>query len=367
MREKLGIQTRPAERKPRPRDVSLVGQPVPESEYKNLLKKCDIYKKANEVLRKQMNVTMDPEAHQHLQNKLSDKDVKIKELTQELSTCKGELRRLGKDVENAADVNHDYPTRINSLMGENRALKEKIKTYLARQQNDEKLLRQQQEHMVLLESKLRKVAQQFGLRDADIQVALEPRETTAMDENKTVQERFEFLRKLREEEKRKFAAVLLQNQNRIESQAKQIESISSALKEKDAELKLHQTLSQTTSPAKKTAKPPVLAKLEEAPRSAPGKAEQQAERRAALAERKAERQASLAADKQAAAAAAQEAAPLPATEKKKSIMVRQASTMPATEKKQSVPLMEKKKSMAQAGGDAAGAKAAADEQGAGAP
>eukprot|EP01006_Ploeotia_vitrea_P040308 TRINITY_DN66420_c1_g1_i1.p1 TRINITY_DN66420_c1_g1~~TRINITY_DN66420_c1_g1_i1.p1 ORF type:complete len:849 (-),score=431.91 TRINITY_DN66420_c1_g1_i1:5-2551(-) len=130
---------------------------VREKELENAQKRVDMYRKANAQLRRQVKQSLNPERLDHMHNRLAMASREIERLKTENRTLASENRRLEKEFKKNMHTQGDYPERIALLLKELRGHKEKIREMTARRNEADKVSRRQQDHMVNLENRVRRL------------------------------------------------------------------------------------------------------------------------------------------------------------------------------------------------------------------
>ena len=207
-------------------------------ENKNLHKKIEIYKRTSEQLQKQLNAIGAGELIAILENKLAMKENEIIELMAELKSLKKAVSKNERETMQAMQSIGE--SKIQLILDENRALKEKLREASARIDNEEKNSRRQQEVAVKLQMVVRSLEEKIrsleALRVEKVEV---PKPIVDVDANKLKAEVEESHIKLQ-------AAIGAKNlieqnvralKNELKNTKADFEAAKIALQEKDHELR----------------------------------------------------------------------------------------------------------------------------------
>ena len=137
-----------------------------DQELQNAIKRIDIYKKANEALKKQLNKSLVPDRVLELENKVSAKKKELGQMKEELKTLKSENRRLQKDLAAMNQSQGDYPAQVAALIKELQGYKEKLKATNQKYHQDEKQRRKKQNYVSKLEARCRELESAQGRKTA---------------------------------------------------------------------------------------------------------------------------------------------------------------------------------------------------------
>jgi hypothetical protein len=116
-------------------------------------------KRSNATLRQQLKSALSSDNFLALNNKIAEQEKVIAGLAEENRTLKNELRRAKKDIESLSDSRGDLPQQLTELTAELRNSKEKARKLQEKLEAQEKNAVAQQQRMVDLESKNRKLAE----------------------------------------------------------------------------------------------------------------------------------------------------------------------------------------------------------------
>jgi hypothetical protein len=128
------------------------------NELKNAYKRIDMLKKANDVLRNQLNTALNTERIASDRNKVSELESIVNNLSEENKTLKNEVRKSNRELDNLTSNQGELPIKLQSLLNDINYYKTKVKTLQEQKDQNEKTALSVQKRMVDLDSKNRRSA-----------------------------------------------------------------------------------------------------------------------------------------------------------------------------------------------------------------
>eukprot|EP00347_Sterkiella_histriomuscorum_P007411 403349026 len=177
-----------------------------------------------------------------LQSKLKETETKNQELSKELKSMHKIQVEQGRALEKITDEN-DYPIRIKAMVEELRYTKERSKILEQKLRNEEKINKQNQEHMIRLEETIREMK---GISRKNMAIAQngktevnKPYHLMKADEKiEELNRVVDMLTKTKEKDYKNFHFQKKQYEKQIKELQAQLEEKTKLLSERDKELKL---------------------------------------------------------------------------------------------------------------------------------
>jgi len=132
-----------------------IWQSVQDAEVANLHKRMDILRKENEALRAERARDTSADRIAQLENELRVAQQTEKSLREEIKVLNLELKRARKSLGDAPDMLSALQAREAAVEEKIRKYRELVKQYVARHDQDQRFMRQQQKQMVDMDAQLR--------------------------------------------------------------------------------------------------------------------------------------------------------------------------------------------------------------------
>ncbi|KAF0715222.1 Aste57867_3506 [Aphanomyces stellatus] len=215
-----------------------------EMELRTLYRKIGVYRKANAVLKKELESFHNNDTLAQLENKAREKQLLIEKLTHDNKYLVNLQRTQAKRIEELESLKEHFPTKHHSIMEELRICKETYRMYKEREKAADERSAKLHQQVVDLTAKNKgladKIKQHEQSQMSSHQTA-DAVEAEADGELAQLQQRVLTLEKNKRTEKAKYDRVLKTCQEQLDECKREMERFQQALLDKDKELR-HQVV-----------------------------------------------------------------------------------------------------------------------------
>ena len=128
-----------------------------ETQIKAARKKAEVYRRANNDLKRRLARVQDDNLVARLENNVKERDIRITQLREENRTLKGVTRQQGKIIVEQGVDQEEWPAKVSKLQEEIRVGREKLRQHREREVDDQERAQRQEDHVGELEDRNREL------------------------------------------------------------------------------------------------------------------------------------------------------------------------------------------------------------------
>ena len=128
-----------------------------ETQIKAARKKAEVYRRANNDLKRRLARVQDDNLVARLENNVKERDIRIAQLREENRTLKGVTRQQGKIIVEQGVDQEEWPAKVSKLQEEIRVGREKLRQHREREVDDQERAQRQEDHVGELEDRNREL------------------------------------------------------------------------------------------------------------------------------------------------------------------------------------------------------------------